>query len=44
LCTVTLIILNSVTNGIMHGLMPDVAFLTMGFSETRRKIIENELV
>lgn len=42
LCVVTLILLNSFTNGIMHGLMPYFIFVAIGFSEARRKIVYSE--
>jgi len=44
LLIVILILLNSSTNGILHGVMPVVTFVTMGFAEARRKVIDyNEL-
>jgi hypothetical protein len=38
LCVVILILLNSLTNGIMHGLMPHLAFISMGLAESRRRL------
>jgi hypothetical protein len=42
LLIVMLILLNSLTNGIMHGLMPHLAFITIGLGEARRKIMEQD--
>lgn len=42
LTTILIILSNGMTNGFMHGLMPYVAFLTMGLNEARMKIIKAE--
>ena len=34
------ILSNSVTNGFMHGIMPYIAFVIIGFNEARRKMIK----
>lgn len=43
LCILIIILSNSVTNGIMHGLMPYFVFITMGFGEARRKLVETKI-
>ena len=42
LLIISLIVMNAVTNGFMHGLMPYVAFLLMGLNETRRRILAQQ--
>nr|MBF0221953.1 hypothetical protein [Desulfobulbaceae bacterium] len=37
LVTITLILINSITNGIMHGMMPYAIFLLLGFIESRTR-------
>ena len=34
------ILSNSFTNGFMHGIMPYIAFVIIGFNEARRKMIK----
>lgn len=36
LCAVTLVFFNSLTNGVMHGMMPYIIFIHIGFGEARR--------
>lgn len=38
--TVTIVLLNSSTNGIMHGMMPHFIFISIGFAEARRKTLQ----
>lgn len=37
---VVVILINSVTNGFMHGVMPTVAFMLIGFNEARFRILK----
>lgn len=39
LCAVTLVFFNSLTNGVMHGMMPYIIFIQIGFGEARRSCI-----
>jgi hypothetical protein len=43
LAAVFIVLMNSLTNGFMHGIMPCIAFILMGFNEARFNVLNKAL-
>jgi hypothetical protein len=43
LATVFIVLMNSLTNGFMHGIMPCIAFVLIGLNEARLNMVRNDV-